>query len=169
MTGNLAENTKQLNLFLCSIARFHNLFPFRVTSAGSILHRYTDAAMFKSPGLLAVGGLLSSILVFSTISTVWFFRSQRHTGLPADLCKCEKFHSKSRSHSIKPRIINGTEFTSKHGLSWIASIYSVTKELEVPKETSLDYQHLCTGSILNSRTVLAAGITLRSAYFTNSF
>ena len=78
--------------------------------------------MTKALGtLLTLGGLQVAMLIFWIISTIWFIASQYQTGLDKRLCKCEQLNSQDRS--IEPRIVNGTEFTSKHGLSWLASIY----------------------------------------------
>ena len=74
----------------------------------------------------ALGVLLSTtllLLAFSTGSLISSLRSQYHTGLDRSLCKCELSRGHQDRRSIQPRIVNGTAFTSRHGLPWIASVY----------------------------------------------
>lgn len=85
---------------------------------------------------LFLGVLLSVTLILLTISAVSFFfsiQSHRRTGLEDSLCKCEHLHG--NQSVIEPRIVNGTKFTGKHGLSWIVSIYMlgmIPSKLPIP-------------------------------------
>lgn len=69
--------------------------------------------------LLLVTALL---LTLSTTTLILTIRSQFHTGLDESLCKCELVHRKE-DRSIEPRIVNGTAFANRRGLSFVASLY----------------------------------------------
>ena len=64
--------------------------------------------------LLKLAALSIPLIIFATI---WFFNSCHRAGLDDSLCKCK--HS---DHGGKPRIVNGSDFTDPHGLSWVVSV-----------------------------------------------
>ena len=72
---------------------------------------------------LVLGVLLSiSLLLVSYSTTFLLFSLRSSQGLDESLCKCERLHG-HQGRSIQPRIVNGTAFTNRHGLSWVVSIY----------------------------------------------
>lgn len=119
--------------------------------------------------LLALCLLLSGILIFLAASTISFRRptSEPRTegGLEDALCKCEKFNHNSSGKPVKPRIVNGSKFTSKHGLSWLVSIYHGIAAPPTLKDTEMLYNRICTGSLLNSRFVITASHCFKNFYY----
>lgn len=94
--------------------------------------------------------VFSFILLILGLMTFLVFQMDRD-GLAHSLCKCEKLHN--HSSLIQARIVNGNKFTSRHGLSWIVSIY---------------FQVNSQGNQSSRQLEFTEGLSIRQTQFVNS-